>query len=444
MKLTRTLSVSRIFAPAIVLLACTADDRELPANGEAPSDTQVFIGATLIDGNGEGPIDNAVLVVRKGRVEAVGPADTVEVPQDAARMDLSGRTIIPGIINAHGHVGMAQGLKSGAAYYTRANILEQLRVYARYGVTTVVSLGEPGADLGVDIRDEQNGPTLDRARLFVAGPVLVPDTPQEAREDVASLAEMQVDWAKIRVDDDLGEAEKMPPETYAAVIEASHEHDLPLTAHIVELKDAKGLVQAGADVLGHSVRDAPVDDERIALMRERDVCLHPTLTRELSTFVYAERPDFFDDPFFLREADPEVIRELQRPRIQREYHGEEAEYYRDALPTASRNMMALHEAGVRIAFGTDSGPPARFQGYFEHLEMTMMADAGMDPADILFTATSQAADCMRLDDVGRLAPGKWADFVVLTRNPLEDIRNTRSIDSVWIAGNRVPDAQAGR
>lgn len=139
-----------------------------------------------------------------------------------------------------------------------------------------------------------------------------------------------------------------------------------------------------------------------------------------------------------------MIRELQRPRHQHEYRGEEAEYYRDALPLAKHNMMALHEADVRIAFGTDSGPPTRFQGYFEHLEMTMMADAGMDPADILFTATGQAADCMRLDDVGRLEPGNWADFVVLTRNPVQDIRNTRSIDSVWIAGNRVPNWIAGR
>ncbi|MGI8739975.1 MAG: amidohydrolase family protein [Gammaproteobacteria bacterium] len=111
-------------------------------------------------------------------------------------------------------------------------------------------------------------------------------------------------------------------------------------------------------------------------------------------------------------------------------------------PLAKRNMMALHEAGVRIAFGTDSGP--RFQGYFEHLEMTMMADAGMDPADILLTATGPAADCMQLDDVGPLEPGQWADFVVLTRNPLKDIHNIHSIDSVWIGGNRVPDARPPR
>jgi imidazolonepropionase-like amidohydrolase len=255
---------------------------------------------------------------------------------------------------------------------------------------------------------------------------------------VRERAERGVDWAKIRVDDFLGRAEKMPPATYAEVIEHARAHDLPLTAHLVELEDAKGLVRAGADVLGHSVRDAHVDDELIALMRERNVCLHPTLTRELSTFVYAERPAFFDDPFFLRDADPAVLRELERPERQAQYRDEAAAWYRAALPTAERNMIALHEAGVRIAFGTDSGPPGRFQGYFEHLELEMMQDAGMAPRDILLAATRDAAACMRLPELGTLTAGSWADFVVLTADPLADIRNTRSIESVWIGGVEVP------
>ncbi|MBA4158490.1 MAG: amidohydrolase family protein [Gemmatimonadetes bacterium] len=423
------------------VLACAPGDPDQAA-GIAPgaSETLGFTGARLIDGTGAEPIDNAVLVVRDGRVVAAGQAGVVEVPADARRVDVSGRTIIPGIINAHGHVGQARGLEQGPEYHTRENILDQLALYARYGVTTVVSLGEPGYE-GVAVRDAQReNAALDHARLFVAGVVMDPDTPAEAEPQVRERAERGVDWAKIRVDDSLGRAEKMPPATYAAVIEHSHARSLPLTAHMVHLDDAKELVRAGADVLGHSVRDAPVDDELIALMRERNVCLHPTLTRELSTFVYAERPAFFEDPFFLRDADAEVIRELERPERQREYRGDAAEYYRAALPTAQRNMVALHQAGVRVAFGTDSGPPARFQGYFEHVEMEMMQEAGMTPRDILLSATRVAAACMGLDEVGTLEPGRWADFVVLERDPLENIRHTRTIESVWIAGNRVPGA----
>jgi imidazolonepropionase-like amidohydrolase len=414
-----------------------------PATVPVEAQTRAFVGARLWDGTGAAPVDNAVLLVREGRVVALGPVEMVEVPPGAQRIDVAGRTIIPGIINAHGHVGQARGLEQGEHVHTRQNIHDQLAVYARYGVTTVVSLGEPGYE-GVVVRDEQqrDPATLRRARLFVAGEVIDARTPAQAGPQVRERAERGVDWAKIRVDDFLGRAEKMPPATYAEVIEHARAHDLPLTAHLVELEDAKGLVRAGADVLGHSVRDAHVDDELIALMRERNVCLHPTLTRELSTFVYAERPAFFDDPFFLRDADPAVIRELERPERQREFRGEAADFYRAALPTAERNMMRLHEAGVRIAFGTDSGPPARFQGYFEHLEMEMMRAAGMSPRDILLSATRDAAACMRLDGVGTLVPGHWADLVILERNPLDDIRNSRTIESVWIAGNRVPGARA--
>jgi imidazolonepropionase-like amidohydrolase len=423
-------------APASV---ATIDDASADGTG-----TQVFAGIRLWDGTGSEAIEDAVLVVREGRVVAAGPAGTTPVPAGTERIDLTGRTVIPGLVNAHGHVGQAIGLESGEAAHTRENILAQLALYARYGVTTVVSLGEPGYE-GVAVRDaQQRAPgSLDRARLFVAGRVIDARTPADAVAAVAERAERGVDWAKIRVDDFLGQAEKMSPETYGAVIREADARGLPLTAHLVDLADAKGLVRAGADVLGHSVRDAPVDDELIRLMLERDVCLHPTLTRELSTFVYGERPDFFDDPFFTRDADPEVIRELERPERQREFRGEAAEYYRAALPTAERNMVRLHEAGVRIAFGTDSGPPARFQGYFEHLELGMMQGAGMSARSVLLSATRDAAACMRLDGLGTLEPGNWADFVVLRENLLEDVRNSRTLEAVYIAGNPVPGV-AGR
>jgi len=177
----------------------------------------------------------------------------------------------------------------------------------------------------------------------------------------------------------------------------------------------------------------------VELLRERDTCLSPTLTRELSTFVYEATPDFFADPFFLREADARVLVELQRPESQaRTRENPSTAIYKGALRTAQSNLRTLSDAGVAIAFGTDSGPPGRFQGYFEHLELELMAEAGLDPMQILVAATSVAARCSGLQDVGALAPGRWADFVVLDKNPLEDILNSRRIHSVWIAGNRVP------
>ena len=447
------------------LVACGND----PGNAAAPGDPdahaplQAFVGATLWDGTGAPPVPGAVLLVRNGRVDAVGPAAEVDVPGDATVHDLAGRWIVPGLINAHGHVGQARGLVSGAEAHTRENMEDQLALSARYGVTTVVSLGEPGYE-GVTVRDAQpsagadprleptrldvaradvarsDEPRLDRARLFVAGVVMNPRTPAEAAPQVAERAAARVDWAKIRVDDGLGTGEAMDRPTYAATIDASHEAGLPLTAHVVTLEDARGLVREGVDVLGHSIRDLPVDRELVELMREAEVCLHPTLTREVSTFVYAERPGFFDDPFFLRDADPGVVAELLLPERQAGYTGRAADWYRDRLPVAMANMVTLHEGGVRLAFGTDSGPPARFQGYFEHMELAMMQEAGLSPEAILISATSAAADCMRLDGVGTLTPGNWADFMVVRADPLADIRHLRQIQEVRVAGNPVPGA----
>lgn len=423
-----------IVAAALLLGGC-ADDEPVEGAG-----MDAFTGVRLIDGTGASPLERAVIIVQNGVVQAVGEEGVIEIPAGARRVDLEGLTMVPGLINTHGHVGDVRGLQTGQ--YSRENVLEQLGVYARYGVTTVVSLGDD-QEAGVQIRDEQRmDPALNRARLVVAGPVLDPTTPVEAEEQVADLATMNVDWAKIRIDSNLGTTPKMSEETYTAVIRNAHAQGLPVAVHVVELEDAKGAVQAGADFVGHSVRDLPVDDELIALLRERRICVSPTLTRELSTFVYGERPDFFDDPFFLAEADPGVIQQLQDPeRQERTRQSEGAQYWRQQLPLAMENLFDLSEAGVRIAMGTDSGPPGRFQGYFEHLEMEMMAEAGMTPMQILVSATGNAARCVGLDaELGTIEPGRRADFVLLRANPLDDIRNTRSIESVWIQGNRVPDA----
>ena len=247
-----------------------------------------------------------------------------------------------------------------------------------------------------------------------------------------------VDFIKIRVDDNLGTSAKMTPEVYAAVIEAAHGEGLSLAAHLFYLDDAKGLLRAGADFIAHSVRDADVDDALIQLLRETGVCYSPTLTREVSTFVYESEPEFFDDPFFLAHADAGVLDALRSPEQQQRYRDSPAApRYKEALRIAQANLKTLADADIPIAFGTDSGPPARFQGYFEHMETELMAEAGLTPEQILRSATGVAAACVGLDDVGTIEPGKWADMVVLTADPLANIANLRTIESVWVAGNRV-------
>lgn len=408
----------------------------LASTAGSAAGVKAFVGARILDGTGRAAIENGVIVVRDGKIEAVGSASKVKPPKDAESIDLAGKHVVPGLISTHVHISDAQGTKPPA--YTDENTLRQLGVFARYGVTTVWSLGgerEPA----FYARETQNSPKLDRARIYLSGDVIVGNTPEEARQMVGKVAALRPDVIKIRVDDQLGTTAKMTPDVYRAVIEEAHRRGLRVAAHIFYLDDAKDLLRSGVDAIVHSVRDKEIDDEFLSLMKKRNIPYCPTLTREISTFVYGETPQFFSDPFFLREADKEVVAQLQEAKRQEAMRtSTAAKEYKAALPVAQRNLKKAADAGITIAMGTDAGPvPSRFQGYFEHLEMQMMEEAGLKPAQILKAATADAAATMKVTGVGTLAKGNWADFVVLDRDPLADIRNTKSIDSVWIAGNKV-------
>jgi imidazolonepropionase-like amidohydrolase len=420
-------SVAGALSCAFLLLVLADPAAQSPA-------VTAFTGLRLVDGTDRPPVDNATLVVRDGRIVSAGAK--VDVPAGARTASLAGKTVMPGLVNAHGHVGDTEGLQGGR--YSADNVMRDLRLYAAYGVTTVVSLGGDQAP-AFAARDSQRTPSLDRARIFAAGPVLAPKTPEEARKLVAEDQAMKVDIVKIRVDDNLGTTPKMPPEVYRAVIDEAHKRGLRVAVHLFYLADAKSALDAGADFIAHSIRDAEVDDAVIAALKKRDVCYCPTLMREVSTFVYESTPAFFSDPFFLKHADPQVVAALEEPARQDAMRkSPSAQRYKTALEVAERNLKKLSDAGVTIAMGTDTGPPARFQGYFEQMELELMAKSGLTPRQVLAASTRDAARCMKLDrELGTLEPGKWADFVVLDADPLADILNTRKIDSVWIAGNRV-------
>ncbi len=249
---------------------------------------------------------------------------------------------------------------------------------------------------------------------------------------------MKPDLIKIRVDDNLGTSRKMPEPAWRAVIEEAHARKLPVAVHIYWLADAKATLMAGADMIAHSVRDTAVDDEFINALKSRDVCYSPTLTREISTFIYDAAPAWVDDPFFVKGVDKDIPAQLKDPKrheqIRNSAGWKAGQQYKVGLEVANRNLKTLADKGVRIAFGTDTGPPARFQGFFEHLELEMMVDAGLTPMQAIVSATGDAARChRRAGEFGTLAPGAAADLLILGANPLQNIRNTRSIEQVWIA-----------
>ena len=402
----------------------------------AGAQTTAFVGGRIIDGTGK-VIDNGTVVVSAGTITAVGPASTA-VPAGATRVDLKGKTLLPGLINAHGHVGNTVGLGTDKQNgYSRENLTRQLRTYAQYGVTTVFSLGDD-SEGSFALRDV---PAADRARLFVAGPVVTGNTAEEARAMVARVAAMKPDVIKIRVDDNLGTSRKMPEAAWRAVIEEAHARKLPVAVHIYWLADAKATLLAGADMIAHSVRDTAVDDQFINALKSRDVCYSPTLTREISTFIYDAAPSWVDDPFFTKGVDKNIPAQLKDPKrheqIRNSAGWKAGQQYKVGLEVAKKNLKALADKGVRIAFGTDTGPPARFQGFFEHLELEMMVDAGLTPMQAIVSATGDAARChKRAGEIGTLAPGAAADLLILGANPLDNIRNTRSIEQVWIGGRK--------
>ena len=419
--------------------------------GPGSAGAVVLTGGRVIDGGGGPPLERAVLLVLDGRIRAVGQVGDVPIPDGAARVDVSGKTIIPGLINAHAHLNDGDPVQP-----LRDQLLAQLRTYAAFGVTTVHTLGDGRsaahrahaprlpypwqvAEESVRVRDEQaGGDQLDRARLFPSGPNLVGATAAEAREGVDQIAELGVDVIKTRLDD---RPEDMGPAVYRALIAQAHRRGLQVAAHAVTLEDAKGLAEAGVDAIVHSVRDRDVDAELIAALTGRDVGYVPTLTRTLSLFLYETTPAFFDDPFFLRGGDAyrAEMERIRDPELQaRVRGGDQAAAARKVLAQAQRNLKLLADGGVTIAMGTDSGTQlGRWQGYFEHVELELMVEAGLTPLQALVAATGNAARVMGLRELGTLEPGNHADFVVLDADPLADIRNTRRIDSVWIAGRRL-------
>lgn len=395
----------------------------------------VFSGATLIDGTGEEPILDGILIIKDEQVDGIGAKGEVEIPEGAVIHNVSGKTIIPGLMNAHGHVGDVKGI--GGGHYSRENLVDNLSLYARYGITTVVSLGDDKEE-AVPLRYVNDTSFSQRAHLFIAGEVGSGKTPEEAIEAVNRNHDMGVDWMKIRVDDNVGTSPKMSEEIYRAVIDRSHELGYKIATHMYYLEDARKLLEAGSDLLAHSVRDLPVDESFIQLIKEKGIGYCPTLTRELSTFVYGDTAAFFSDPFFRREYGNEVIEPLSDPERQAGVReSKTANTYKEQLPVAYANLKALSDAGVPIVFGTDSGVPTRFMGYFEHLEMEMMAEAGMTPMQIIVSATKNAAEYMGLEGLGTLSPGHRGDFIILDADPLADIRNTREIAKVFINGKEV-------
>ncbi len=423
----------------------------------AVAETKVLQNFTLIDGTGRAAVASAAVVITDGRVTYAGPASKMKAPANSETIDLAGKFVMPGIINLHGHLGNTVGLAQDPKNFTTENLAKNLATYASYGVTSMISMGTDQEPMYA-VRSEQRSGRPKTTRIFSAGrgftgkagyPTSAPgmkgvpyevETAGQAKEAVDANAAKKVDIIKIWVDDHLGKERKIPMDLSKAIIDNAHRHRLKVAAHIFYLDDAKKLVSAGLDGLAHSVRDAAVDEELIGIMKRRGAWLAAaTLTREVSAFIYATPPDWLKDPFFTRSISPETQKGLSSPEFVKKAAADpDFAKLPGFLEMAKKNLKRLADAGVKYGFGTDTGPPGRFPGYFEHMEMELMVQGGLTPMQVIVAASKSGAEFLgESKNLGTIEKGHWADLVVLGRNPLDDIKNTRTIEQVYIAGNRI-------
>ena len=423
----------------------------------AAQDTLVIQNVTLIDGSGGPVVQNAAVVVSEGRIKSIGPSASLEIPEPAERLDARGKTLVPGIINLHGHVGLTKGLAQAHENYTRENVVANLRTYASYGVTTTTSMGTD-MNVVVPIRDQIRAgrlPAVARVITALQGftirdgyPTHVPgvkglaievNSPGAARVQVAKLAHAGADLVKMWVDSHHGNFKKLPENVYRAIIDEAGKRGLISAAHLYELEDAKQLADAGLDLIVHSVRDKEVDADLIRKLQAGNITYAPTLTRELSTFVYADSPKWLADKSFTKGVDASVVQGARTSLRDAQKADPEQEINRENLRMAKVNLKKLADAGIKIGFGTDTGPPARFPGYFEHLETEIMVESGLTPMQVIVAFSKNSSEALGIDDdFGTLEEGKVADMILINGDPLEEIRNLRKIEAVFIGGHRVP------
>lgn len=401
----------------------------------------------VIDGTGRAPLEDTTVVIKGNHIVSIGGA----IPRAAHVMDLHGDTVMPGLINAHGHLGLILDGKNSATAYTDDNVLAELRQYESYGVTAMLSLGL-NRDLLYSIRRQQRQGKLDGATVFTAdrgigvpdGAPPLPAAPDqlyrpasvdEARADVDAMAKRHADMVKIWVDTLGGTKPAMSPEIYRAVIAEAHERHLRVAAHVYYLADAKSLVKDGVDILAHSVRDQPVDEELIAAMKARGVWYIPTFTVDESFYVYSEHPGFMQLDFFKAALSPALLATLTSDASA----DPKAAQHKAAFAMDQKNLKTLYDAGVLVGFGTDSGAmPTRIPGFSEHRELQDMVQAGLTPMQAIVCATANNARLLKIESMrGTLQPGKRADLIVLAANPLDDITNTRSIVTIFHDGHQI-------
>ncbi len=419
--------------------------------------TTVISNIRLIDGNNRAPAQTVDMVIKADRISAIVAHGTTAFANNARVIPMAGKTVIPGLINLHAHLGLLKGTTSSAKNYSEENIQRQLKKYQDFGVTKILSMGSDH-EIILAMRDASRHGNIPGATIFSAlygfgvyggGPPAAimdqinrPQTPEEAVRAVLKLVPLKPDVIKIWVDDFGGSAPKMKPEIYTAIINAAHKNGIRVAAHVYYLEDARKLVATGIDILAHSIRDKDIDDDLISDMKSKNVVYIPTLSLDEYNFIYSRQPEWMNDPFFKASLEPGMLDTLKSDAYLKRLQDDPDREKKEAdFKRAVNNLRRIYRAGIKVAMGTDSGAqPVRAQGFSEHLELQLMMQAGLTPLEVITCATRNGAQVLKIDkDYGTLNVGKKADFVILDGDPLADIKATYKIVSVWQDGVKVSE-----
>jgi len=402
--------------------------------GRAAAQITVLTHVTVIDGTGAAAQNDITIVMENGRIRDMGPSSNISPPASATVLDLTGKFVVPGIINAHGHV--------------EAKRDPQLRQYALYGVTTTTNMRFDPNDIA-EFKAEQQRGNLRGARIltvkyrFMSAPFKPGsehNTPEAARAKVDEIVARGADFIKVWIDSQNGKLVKLSPEFCEAVMDQARKHGKITMAHVYEYTDAKMIVDKGVNILAHNVRDQEIDTDFIATLKRRNVSVISTLAREEGMFVYGEAPAWIEEAFFRKGLSPERLEILKTKKREEQAKDPELARNKRAFEIDKINLKNLSDAGIRIALGTDSGgAPDRFfiQGFFEHRQMELMVQAGLTPMQVIQAFSKGASEALGIDkEFGTLAKGKAADLLALEKNPLENIANMRTIQAVYLGGKK--------
>jgi len=417
---------------------------QTPAATERPV---AIVGVRVFTGDADLTVlENVTVVVRDGIIAELGPADELPPPPEAVVLSGTGRTLLPGLIDLHVHLG-----GSGTRFDRplRGDAVLRAEQTVACGVTSVLDLNAPESFI-LRLREaERRGALQGVPRIFTAGaaitapgghgselgfPCRILFDPARAEQEVRSLSALRPDVVKLMFDHggwgDLPAVPSLGPVGLSALIRAIHEQELKAVVHVVEREHAKVALRAGADALAHYPLEGGVDEELLQLLLDSGAAVIPTLAVFEANQSEVDDPSFLSGPLVERFVDPRVVA-LLRDEESRWRDSTRARYFDEAYPEALEGVARLHRAGVRLLLGTDAGNPGTFHGVSVHRELAALVRAGIAPAEALAMATRDAAAFLGLSaKLGQVRPDFFADLVLVDGNPLLRIGETRQLVAV--------------